>query len=190
MMTQELDDLIESSLDHAPSNEALGNVNFLAKKQLQLEAEVDELTEKLKAKGKELLQISDKDLPAAMKAAGMASFKMSDGSSITVKDDMSISLAGEKKAFAIAWLRKHGFDDIVSNEFTIDIPKGYDAKKVEALRSAAAKVGLSVVEEENVNTATFKALLKEQKKKGTISDVSSLGAYEYTRAKITLPKAK
>jgi hypothetical protein len=102
---------------------------------------------------------------------------------------MSVSLSEGKKVVAINWLRTIGKESLIRSTITVDVPKGTSPKLVEKLKAVISKTQLPMVVGEDVNTGSFKALLKEKLEEGAKIDLQSLGAYEYTRAKIEQPKA-
>jgi hypothetical protein len=171
-----------------PSDNALARVRELVDEQVRLQAELAALEQQVSDKAKELRQVEEQDLPDAMSAAGVESFTTSEGVVVKIKDDISISLAGEKMQNALRWLREHGHDDLIKAEVTITVPKGTDKKILARLYAGIERLKLKHDTGENVHTQTFKALLREQLEKGKEVDLSSLGAWKWRKSKITLPK--
>jgi chaperonin cofactor prefoldin len=175
--------------DLAPSDAALSNVAALANRQLELEAEVAELEEQLKNKINELRKISDDELPTALKQAGLDEIKLESGVRITVKDELTCSVSADKKPWVLNWLRKHKHDDIIKKEVAVIIPKGSDPKVLARLQKGIERLELDYAVEENFNTGTLKALIKEQLENGKPLQLDKFGAFQINKAKITLPKA-
>lgn len=191
-----LEDLLEEDATLAPSADNLTTLSQLVEEQLNLEAEIADLEERLSAKNKALNKISGEEIPALMASCGMQSFVLQSndpnrtGASVSTKPDISMSLGDTIKPKVVAWLKSNGHGDIVSNEISVKIPKGFDAKKVEAVRSAVLKAGLGYSEAENVNTATVKSLYKDQRERGVALDPKDFGAFHFTKTTIKLPSAK
>lgn len=162
-----------------------------AQLQLRLESEIAALGEQLAAKTKELDAVRLKQLPEALSAAGMSTFTLSTGEKIEVKRDYYCSLTGQYKLPAMNWLREEGHDDIISHEVKVSFGRGYKKKDLDALLKLVQKFGNAQAQENDaVNTATFKALVKEQLEKGEVIDYAALGVTIIDAAKITAPKRK
>ena len=67
----------------------LTSVASLAKKQKNQEQKVKDLEAELKEAKKELLRISDEEIPNLMTETGLASIKLDDGSSLEIKTYMA-----------------------------------------------------------------------------------------------------
>ena len=74
------------------NNSALATVSKLARSIKAKEQEVQSLDEQLKAAKKELLKLTDEELPASMAEVGLASFTLEDGSEVTVKPTYGASI--------------------------------------------------------------------------------------------------
>ena len=86
----------------------LTSVASLAKKQKNQEQKVKDLEAELKEAKKELLRISDEEIPNLMSETGLSSLKLDDGSSLDIKNiyGASILVANREKAYDL--LREHG----------------------------------------------------------------------------------
>ena len=73
------------------------------------------LEENLKECKKNLMKLTDEDLPQLLTELGMSSFKMADGSSVEIKKTYGASIPVANRAQAYQWLRDNGFGDIVKN---------------------------------------------------------------------------
>lgn len=171
----------ENEASAGPDANQLKLISELAARQVQLEAELAELEAKVKEKAKALRQVQEKDLPDAMTAAGCKAYTTVDGRSITIKEDISASLAEGKKGPAIEWLRANGYGDIVSEDVTVAFGKGQE-EQAHALVEELTQKGLIAVRKANVNTATLKALIRELLAEGVDVPLETLGAYEWKKA--------
>ena len=69
------------------------------------------LEENLKECKKNLMKLTDEDLPQLLTELGMSSFKMADGSSVEIKKTYGASIPVANRAQAYQWLRDNGFGD-------------------------------------------------------------------------------
>src|SRR5687768_6359494 len=95
--------MYEDALE-GPDAKQLETISTLAAKQIALERLLDTANEDVKRISAALRKVQEQDLPDAMSAAGCKSFTMPDGRGITIKKDISASLAEGKKGPAIEWL--------------------------------------------------------------------------------------
>jgi hypothetical protein len=159
----------------------------LAQKQVDLQAQLDDLeTHVTHVKGL-LREVQEEQIPALMLSIGMASFKLSDGSAITVKDEIYASIPKEKYNVALDWLREHDFDAIIKTQVTTDFGKGEDQEAqrvVEALRD----LGVPAQVKSAVHPMTLKAFIKEQLNAGYNIPLEVFGAHVVKKSIINLPK--
>ncbi len=171
-----------------PNDNSLTRVAELANLQLELEAELAAKEAELNDVAKRLNDVQMKALPDAMKAAGIEDFKLTNGTKIIIKDDMSISVSKDKMPNVCKWLRENKHDDIIKAQITVELPKGTDPKLVSKIEKFLSGTPLAFSKGETVHSQTLKALLKEQREKGKNINLSDFGAFEYTKSIIKLPK--
>lgn len=171
----------ESETQSGPNQDQLAVISGLAQQQLKLERDLAKLEQEMKDKAKALRKIQEQDLPDAMLAAGCKGYTLSTGEGITIKEDISASLSEGKKGPAIAWLKEHGFGDIVSDDVAVSFGKGKEDEARETVDLLKAH-GLIPVLKTNVNTATLKSLIRELLEKGEEVDLELLGAYQWRKA--------
>lgn len=121
-----------------PNDEALGRVEKLARRQIELEDSVSSLGEKLKQAEKDLEQVSRVDIPDLLDEIGMLNFTLKDGAAIKVEDKLKASIpkgttpeTEEKARKAFAWLRDHNAGALIKTVISVVIPKGGARDKVE-----------------------------------------------------------
>lgn len=169
-----------------PTTEQLANISAAAKRQMALEDEIAVIEKSLKEKQKALNEIVLKELPDAMQAAGVKGYTLLDGSKIEIKGDYTASITAALKPAACSWLRSHGFGDLVSEAVTLEFGKGKEAdaaKFADFLR----KKGYQPSCETTVNTASVKALIREQVAEGKPMPLEVFGAFEWKKSIITRP---
>ena len=165
------------------TNAEMAQVSTLAQKQLTLERRIAEEEELLKTLKKELAKINLDLLPSAMDELGISKITLSGAiGSIEIREEWHASLAGEKKAVAIAWLRATNNDDIITETVAVEFGKGEmeDAKTL--LYLLEEKYGYAATETLNVNTSRFKALCKELLEAGHDVPLDDVGIYVQRKA--------
>ena len=165
----------------------LSQLAQLAQKQVDLELQVQDLEDQLNHVKGLLREVQEEQIPDLMISIGMASFKLSDGSSISVKDEVYASIPKEKYEVALNWLRQHEFDALIKTQVTTDFGKGEDQEAqrvVEALRD----LGVPAQVKSAVHPMTLKSFIKEQLNLGAPIPLDVFGAHVVKRSIINLPK--
>jgi hypothetical protein len=181
-------DLDLSDLDEivAPTDEQLSMVSRLADQQLALERDIEQLEAELKEKKNTYVKVSQVDLPDAMAAINMSSFKLANGASIDIKKGVDASIKVNDKPMAYSWLREHGHGAIIKNEFKVPFGAGEDAlaeKLDNFLQTLDHEYNSSV----SIHTQTLRAWARAQLEEGNeIPEV--IKVYEYSVAKVIPPK--
>lgn len=179
-MSDVLDEIADAG--EAPSTN-LADVSALAMQQLKLEGDVARLEADLKQAKKDLMKVSDGELPAALKAAGMPSFTLENGMIVSYREDMKVSVPATKKAFVLAQMKEWGFESSVTNTFTIDLGKG-NGNSAKVLQGQAEEMGLTAVIAEDIATGTVKKVLKQRNDAGKNDELAKFGAFQFTRATV------
>lgn len=176
-------DFEKDSQNLAVNEDALKDISALARRAKLLEHEVEILELTLKERKESHRKIVEETLPEAMAELGMRSFVMDDGSKIDVKPYYSASISAERKAEAYAWLREHGFDDIIKNNVSVRFGRGEDELCVHLLDLLREK-GFAAEQAEKVEPMTLKAWVKEQVEKGANFPSELFGVYIGQKATI------
>lgn len=128
--------------------------------------------------------ISEKRIPEA--ADGLeGKFALSDGRSMTVKEEIRSSIAGEKRVPAIQWLDANQFGHIVKRELVFQFAKG-DNERFKAFQEHVKKLELPLVMKEqfSVHHATLNAWVKERLKEGIDLPKEVFGIFRQRIAKV------
>lgn len=169
------------------SDDALKTVATLADESVTLAMQIATIEESVKLLAERKRMVDESLLPDAMDAAKLKTFTTTSGAVVEVGPFLAVSLAGEKMANAIGWLKETNNDGLISKDVALSFKKGQDAdaqKSVDLLIAA----GFAPAVKEAVNTATFKALLKELLQKGVAVPLEKLGAYSARKATIKTKK--
>jgi len=165
----------------------LSNVSDLASKIIQMENKVSFLEEELKSSKKQLLELTDQDLPAAMEEINMESFTLSDGSEVKVIPTYGGTIRADDRPQAHTWLRDHGYGDIVKNTISANFGMGEDNLAKDFYQSALDK-GFQVDKKEAVHPMTLKSFVKEMTENGSEFPSDLFGAFIGKKAKIVKGK--
>ena len=140
------------------------NINSLATQVKRLKALEDEVKndeELLKKKKKNLEQISGELIPTLLSEMGLSSLKLSDGSSVDVKQHYSASISVANREKAYSWLRQNDLGDIIKNEISVSFGRGEDNKAADYANLAKGQ-GYQPTQKLKVEPMTLKALVRER----------------------------
>jgi len=165
----------------------LSNVSDLASKIIQMENKVSFLEEELKSSKKQLLELTDQDLPAAMEEINMESFTLSDGSEVKVVPTYGGTIRADDRPQAHQWLRENGYGDIVKNTISANFGMGEDNLAKDFYQSALDR-GFQVDKKEAVHPMTLKSFVKEMTENGSEFPSDLFGAFIGKKAKIVKGK--
>jgi|TARA_R100001460_G_scaffold45993_1_gene83374 hypothetical protein len=165
----------------------LSNVSDLASKIIQMENKVQFLEEELKSSKKQLLELTDQDLPAAMEEINMESFTLSDGSEVKVVPTYGGTIRADDRPQAHQWLRENGYGDIVKNTISANFGMGEDNLAKDFYQSALDR-GFQVDKKEAVHPMTLKSFVKEMTENGSEFPSDLFGAFIGKKAKIVKGK--
>lgn len=143
----------------------------------------------LKELKEQLREIETKDIPEIFKEMGVPSLELDDGVKCKVSKFVSGSIPKDpdekKKAFAL--LRKLKGGDLIKNTLTAKFARGENSIALAALKDLKSK-GIAVEKEQSVHAQSLQKFARELIEEGTSADLSVLGIYQGSKAKITLPK--
>jgi hypothetical protein len=181
-MEQDFEEKFASNLEKADGG-ALKTVAELARIIKGKEMEVADLERQFKESKKELLRLTDEELPASMAEMGLASFTLDDGSTIDVKPTYGASILVANREKAYDWLRDHGYDDIIKNNVAVSFGRGED-DMAGAFKSLAEKEGYSAQQDTSIHSQTLRAFVRERIEAGDEFPMDLFGAYVGQRAVI------
>jgi hypothetical protein len=185
MNDQQTMDLEGDSKTIAPSDGALTKVSSLAEKQLDLEQQLADLGDVMKELAEQLRKVQEYELPDAMDEAGVAEFKLKNGSKITVKPFYSGKITEENKENAFAWLRDRGHGDLIKHEIVVGVGRGReeDLKEIKQLLNT---IRIPYNDKEAVHHSTLNAFIKEQSENGAIPPAELFNTFIGRKSKIVV----
>lgn len=173
------------ALDAVPevTNEQMEMISRLAARQVEIENYILKCESNMEIAKQHLRKVQEVELPAAMAEIGMQEFKLSDGTKVTVKNEVYCSIPkdmdGRLRAFS--WLREHDLDGVIKNTVSLQFGKGEDDAALEAVQELRAQ-GYEPEQDMNVHPQTLKALIKEQLNKGVDVPLDAFGAFTVNKS--------
>ena len=162
---ENLDFLEENSL----SSKALDDVMQYVVALDQAQAKVDRLSTELEEAEKVVENLAKKVIPEMLMQHGLEELKLSNGRQVTIKEDVFVAIPKDpfKKRAIFKWLADQGAGDLIRSELKVDDP-------TESLMDELSAKGVAYSKEENVNTNSFKAFIREGlgMKKGSLATFS------------------
>lgn len=180
-MSIDFEDVASDLLDI--KEEGMSRIASLVKQQLALEARVSDLEQELTGAKKDLKEVAENQLPAAMAEYGMAKVKMDDGSEISVSKFYSASIPKARQEEAFDWLRDNGHDSLIKNQVSISFGRSEDAVAQKLMDKLQAD-GYETQQKVWVEPMTLKAFVKEQVEEGAPIPSDLFGIYIGEQAKI------
>lgn len=183
-MSQSLTNIFEQDAGALTvEDDKLGGIAQMARRAKILEKEIEELDATISERKAQQRKLLEEVIPEALAEMGMKSFKMDDGSSITIKDFYSASIKEERREEAFLWLRENGYGDIIKNVVSMTFGRGEDELSKGAIAVLTAH-GYLPKQEENVHASTLKAWVKERVERGDEFPTETFGAYIGKKATI------
>lgn len=122
-----------------------------------------------------LYKLRTADLPDLMKELRCTAWQLDSGETMTLSEDVTVSLTGKYREPALAWLRETpGGEAMIANELVINIPKG-KGNEVAQIEDVASKLGFDVKRTEAVHSGSFKAFVNALRKVGTVVPIDDIG---------------
>lgn len=143
-----------------------GAIRELARLGAELKARLRKIEEdeaKLVTLKKETSYLAEVTIPDKMMSLGVSSFKLVDGTEITLKPDVFVGITKQNEQAVYRWLRDNNFGGIIKTNYLMAFDRGEGdiaAKVASILRENGYGGRLQV--EEKIHPTTLKAWAKEQ----------------------------
>ena len=152
-----------------------------------MEEDLVKQEEHVKKLKKDIEVISGEVIPTMMQEMNLSTLKLSDGSSVEVKQIYGASISPAKKEEAFNWLRNNGLGDLIKNEITVSFGRNEDNKAAEYAVLAQGQ-GYQPVQKLKVEPMTLKALVRERLEAGQEMPTELFNVFAGNRTKITRSK--
>lgn len=159
-------------------------------------AKAAQIEKDLAAHKKRIAELQDQAIPSRMKDLKLESLSLEGGATIEVEEFWSVSLSDGKKgsqykANAIDLLKRTQNESLIKVGVAVEFKVGQEESAAKLVKALVDK-GYAVKRSDDVNTGSFKALLKEWHDDGQLVklqvDLPSVGAFMGKRAAVRLPK--
>lgn len=115
----------------------------------------------------DIRRLTEDDIPSLLKEVGLSEVALEDGTKVSVKEDLELSLGGretdpERRARALHWLTAQNLGGIIKTEVAVAFGRNVE-KEVIALREALAKMGHDAELHEDVHFQTLKSTIKAER---------------------------
>ena len=166
---------------------ALERVLPLVNRAREQQERVERLEAELKAAKAALRRILDVELPELMDELGLEQVRTKDGAIVEVREVVDARIPRAKAEQALAWLKEHGYGDLIKHEVVARFGAG-DEARAELVREAAEQAGAAVQVKETVHPQTLKAWARERLAEGEVIPEDLFGLYIGRTVKIKEPK--
>lgn len=182
-----MEDIFDDMFDEGA---ALANVSTgtgrqlsdLVRKLRNVENQIEDAEQHLKALKAEKHTLSVENIPALMDEMGVDRLDV-DGVTVTRKMMVHASIPVDRREEAFAWLRSEGLDDIIKNDVTLSFGKGEDNVAGDVVGLLRDR-GFDPDTKTYVHPSTLKAFVKERVTDGKPIDLDMFGAFIANAAEI------
>ena len=140
-----------------------------------VQQQIDDAEEHLKALKQEKQRIGFEQIPALMDEMGIERVDV-DGATVELKPFVSASIPADRKQDAFNWLREHGLDDIIKNDIIVSFGRGEDNMAGDVMYDLEQR-GFHPEQKTHIHSMTLKAFVKERVEKGLPIDLDMFGAF-------------
>lgn len=183
LMNDIFDDIFDegealSSIDTSTGRQ----LSDLVRKLRNVESQISDAEQHLKALKSEKHKLSVENIPALMDEMGVERLDV-DGVTVTRKMMVHASIPVDRREEAYAWLRSEGLDDIIKNDVTLSFGKGEDNMAGDVVGMLRER-GFDPDTKTHIHPSTLKAFVKERVTDGKPIDLDMFGAFIANAAEI------
>lgn len=173
------------------SNITLDRVAQMVDMMRNQQERVRALTEDLAREKTVLREIETVDLPELMREVGLSECKLTDGTKVTISDEVECHISEERMPAAVAWLTQTGNDGIIKTEVRVAFGRDERADAVKFAEDAMRTEGTNNVDLRNtIAPQTLKAFIKDQINKNVAVPFDVFGVQPFSRAKLKAPRER
>ena len=165
-------------------DDALSRISRLAVELRQAKAQVEDAESALKAAKDQLIQIGEHDLPEAMAAVNMSEVRLSDGTKVSVADNVFARITDHNKDAAFMWLNNNGHGNLIKREFKIGFGRDQEQWAAE-FETTLGTQGVQYDRKQAVHPSTLKSFVKGQLEDGVDIPEEVFGVHRKSVAKLS-----
>jgi|TARA_R110000744_G_scaffold115281_3_gene215667 hypothetical protein len=189
-MSDDLTDLMEHDFEEKQATsvekvdqQGLTSIASMARTIRDKEAKLKVLEQQLKETKKDLLKLTDEEMPAMLHEIGISSFALDDGSTVEVRQTYGASILVENRPTAYDWLRDNGYDDIIKNTVACQFGRGED-EQAGSFAAFAQQQGFTPDLKTEIHSQTLRGFIRERVEAGEEFPMELFGAWVGQRAVI------
>jgi len=173
-----------------PEGGDLATLTNLALQQREAELAVEAAEAVLSRSQAVLKDISERTIPTLMKTLGLKEFKTSGGLTISIKEQLRVSVPKHRTEEAYSWVEENGGADLLKRAFHISFGRDEEPWAAKFERDLKQrKKPLHVVRSKKVEPSTLKSFLEGKLKVGVDVPLEKFGGFLQEQAIIELPKS-
>ena len=130
-------------------------------------------------------RLEQEDIPELMRELGITSFKLQDGSSVDVTEDITCGISEDRRAAAHRWLIDNGFGGLIKTEVVVEFGRGEQQAATDLRNKIGEFTDRQPHVSEKVHPQTLKSFLKEQLAAGSPVPFETFGLNAFNKVKIT-----
>ncbi len=154
----------------------------LVAKRAELQAAEQRVTELRR----EVERLARDTLPSAMQELDLVSFRLQDGTEITLRTDFFAHISAENAPAAFEWLRERGFDGLLKDVVTVTFDRAEHDRAV-AVSERLSNENCVVRLETKIHPQTLLAFIRERAEAGDLPPAHLFGIRPYSEARFTPP---
>jgi hypothetical protein len=165
-----------------PQEQKLKNLSTYAYELVEIDQEIADLEDKLKARKEALREVSERKIPEIMNELAIDEFKLKNGLKVRVNPYYSAKITDPA---AYDWLEEHDHGSIIKGEFIL-YHRRDEVERLEAFKKLAESMGFNFEVKVHVHPMTLKAFVKEQIESGVPIPRDLFNVYTGFKTKISL----
>ena len=166
-------------------NDTISAISALAKRQRELEGDIQMLEESLKETKAMLRDVAEGQIPDLMDSAGVAKITTDDGTVVSVEDVLTASASKRNMPVVLERLGQLNSLDLVQHKITIPLKRGQAALQGQ-VTSYLDLHEIPYQDIADINTGTLKAFVREKLEEGALGtdDMDDFGVHRVRTTKI------
>ena len=134
-------------------------------------------------------QLENEVIPSMIESAGVKSLTLTDGSKVSVKDQLRANITMENEDYCFNRLKELGLDDVIKNNVVLTFGRGQDSDATNLMNELQDR-GLYPSNKKAVAWNTLSKLVEEQIAKGSMTSVDQekFGVHTFKKVKIERKK--
>lgn len=177
-------------MDNAPTDQGVSTLANLG--QALVKAELDVLKAEAELKKAQDLRkdIEERQIPDAMREAGVEELKLAGGVVIGIEEVLGVTVRKDNKQRVLNWLEKEGHGGIIKRKLSVTFNKDQQDEASNLIKVLVEEHGMPTKEEREYASQTLKKIVRERREAGLPVPDDIINVYSAEKAKITKGKPK